>query len=145
MRDVEHCAGIFQELKRIGVRTVIDDFGSGYSSLLRLKKLPIHALKIDRFFVHDIATDPRNAAIVRAIVNLAHSVGIRVVAEGVETAEQLDLLRNLDWDLSTKPLCDRVQGFLLSRPLPPEGATTFLRDTMARRSMLKEHASTRAG
>ncbi len=88
----------------------LDDFGLGYSSLNRLKRLPIDTIKIDRAFVRRTTIDPRDAAIARAIITMAHSLKLSVTAEGVEEPEQLDFLR--------REGCDAVQGFLLSRPVP---------------------------
>jgi diguanylate cyclase len=130
MHDLEGSTRLFHELAQMGVRIVIDDFGSGYSSLVRLKQLPIHSLKIDQFFIKDIIGDPRDAAIVSAIVTLAHSLGLSVVAEGVETIEQLEYLRGLDQRVEAK--CDLVQGFLLGKPLPADAMTTLLNEYATR-------------
>jgi EAL domain-containing protein (putative c-di-GMP-specific phosphodiesterase class I) len=98
-------------LRGMGLRIALDDFGTGHTSLAYLKQFPIDALKVDRGFVTDIESGPRGRALVTAIVNLAHGLGLRVIAEGVETAEQLAFLKASG--------CDEVQGFLLSPALPP--------------------------
>lgn len=109
MKNAEQDIATLQELSRIGMRFAIDDFGTGYSSLTYLKRFPIDILKIDKAFVRDITTDTDDAAIVCAITTIAHSLGIKTVAEGVETLEQLELLRSQG--------CDFVQGFYFSEPL----------------------------
>lgn len=129
MDDFPRSLQVLGELSDLGVRLAIDDFGAGYSSLTRLKELPIHTLKIDRFFIRDVVVDPRGAAIVRAVIAMAHSLGLTVVAEGVETPEQLDFLRTLEWTGEVRSVCDRVQGYLLGRPAPPEQARSFLRES----------------
>ncbi|MBN4668064.1 EAL domain-containing protein [Pandoraea nosoerga] len=110
MRDVETSLRILRELSEMGVKISIDDFGTGYSSLMYLKRLPATELKIDREFVSELAHDSEDAAIVSAIVALGQSLNLRIVAEGVETAEQQAFLTDLG--------CDSLQGFLLGRPVP---------------------------
>ena len=110
MHKREHARGILDQLRTLGVRVSIDDFGTGYSSLAYLKAFPIDTLKIDRSFVVDLPQDDDGAAIVRGIIALAHSLGLETIAEGVETVEQLDFLREAG--------CDQVQGYLLGRPAP---------------------------
>ena len=97
----------------------IDDFGTGYSSLAYLKLFPISTLKIDRAFVKDIETDPNDAAICDITVLLAHKLGMKVVAEGVETEGQLKFLNSIG--------CEKIQGYLISKPLPAEQAENFIR------------------
>jgi EAL domain-containing protein (putative c-di-GMP-specific phosphodiesterase class I) len=100
------------ELHDAGIRLAIDDFGTGYSSLSHLKRFPLDKLKIDRSFIQDLDTSPAGEEIVGAIVAMAHSLNLSVVAEGVETATQLDLLRRMR--------CDEIQGYYFSQPVPPE-------------------------
>ncbi len=107
------------ELKQMGVRVAIDDFGTGYSSLAYLQALPIDTLKIDRSFVAELGAETKRSAIVRAIVALGRSLDLRLIAEGVETSEQLDRLREMS--------CDEVQGFLFSPPVEPQVFEEYLR------------------
>jgi diguanylate cyclase (GGDEF)-like protein/PAS domain S-box-containing protein len=109
MKDPEQAIEKLHELKLMGIRVAIDDFGTGYSSLNYLKRFPIDTLKIDKTFVSDVCKDPHDTAIVRAIINLGHALDLTVVAEGVETKEQLQYLSALE--------CDVVQGFLFSKAL----------------------------
>jgi diguanylate cyclase (GGDEF)-like protein/PAS domain S-box-containing protein len=118
MANAEQSINTLRTLKSIGVNLAIDDFGTGYSSLAYLKRLPIDTLKIDKEFVGDITTDPDDEAITATIIAMAHSLGLNVVAEGVETEEQLLYLR--------EQRCDEVQGFWLSAPLEAERCTAFL-------------------
>ncbi|WP_051978860.1 putative bifunctional diguanylate cyclase/phosphodiesterase [Edaphobacter aggregans] len=106
------------ELAALGIRFAVDDFGTGYASLQHLHRLPISTLKIDRSFIQRLCESSRSYPIVKAIVELAHSLKMQVIAEGVEDEDQLQLLRELK--------CDCIQGFLLSRPLPPEEIKVFL-------------------
>jgi diguanylate cyclase (GGDEF)-like protein len=118
MRNAEIAAGVLSTLKRMGVGIAIDDFGIGFSSLATLKRLPIDALKIDQSFVMDATTDSDDAALVMAIITLAHNLRLKVIAEGVETREQLRFLQLLR--------CDQIQGYLFSEPLPPLGLLSLL-------------------
>ncbi|WP_193559166.1 EAL domain-containing protein [Shewanella donghaensis] len=112
MGNPQDSVTVLSQLKALGLTIAIDDFGTGYSSLSYLKRFPIDTLKVDREFVRDIIEDPDDAAITCAIITLAHSLELNVVAEGVETQEQLDFLKHEG--------CDQVQGFLLSKPLSAE-------------------------
>ncbi len=118
MADVEKTVIILNELKKLGINLSIDNFGTGYSSLSYLKKLPIDVIKIDRSFIQEVETSEDNAAIVRAVVGLAKTMGMAVVAEGVEHEDQLDFIRSSG--------CDDVQGFLLGRPMPSDEVVPFL-------------------
>lgn len=119
MGNPQDSVAILSQLKSLGLTIAIDDFGTGYSSLSYLKRFPIDTLKIDREFVRDITEDPDDAAITSAIIALAHSLDLNVIAEGVETPEQLDFLLNEG--------CDQVQGFLLSKPLSAKDALALLK------------------
>jgi diguanylate cyclase (GGDEF)-like protein len=112
MQNIDEKAALLNRLGELGVGLSIDDFGTGYSSLSYLKKLPVDAIKIDGSFVRDIGTDPNDEAIIRAIIAMAHSLKLSVVAEGVETASQLQALAALG--------CDEYQGFYESAALPPQ-------------------------
>jgi len=118
MDDAEGTIRTFRQLERMGVQIAIDDFGTGYSSLQYLKKFPVHTLKIDRSFVREIASNPDDEAIAGAVITMAEGLNLRVVAEGVETVEQMEVLRALN--------CRDMQGFLFSRPAPADQFTPVL-------------------
>jgi EAL domain-containing protein (putative c-di-GMP-specific phosphodiesterase class I) len=118
IEDREKAIAILQRLKRLGVQIAVDDFGTGYSSLSYLSGLPVDCLKIDRAFVVQTTIGGRDAAIAQAIISLGHALGLRVLAEGVETAEQLHFLR--------EHKCDECQGYLFARPLNAGAAGAIL-------------------
>jgi diguanylate cyclase (GGDEF)-like protein len=118
MKDVDEATVTLNKLHEMGVSLSIDDFGTGYSSLSYLKRFPISTLKIDQSFIGDLADNQDDVAIVTAIVALGHSLGLKVIAEGVETFEQLHILREMK--------CDEIQGYLFSRPVPEEEMTRLL-------------------
>ncbi len=118
MQNAGFAASVLSRLKGMGINISIDDFGTGFSSLASLKRLPIDALKIDKSFVSDATTDPDDAALVMAIITLAHNLRLKVIAEGVETEEQLRFLHLLR--------CDEIQGYLFSKPLPAEALVSLL-------------------
>jgi EAL domain-containing protein (putative c-di-GMP-specific phosphodiesterase class I) len=120
MQDIQANSRLLDELKTSvgGLQVSIDDFGTGYSSLYYLKTLPIDVLKIDQSFIRDITTDPDDATITTAIINLAHNIGLKVIAEGVETEGQLSYLR--------EKVCDKAQGYYFSHPLPANEFTRLL-------------------
>ena len=120
MENADQVLQTLTELNEMGIQLSIDDFGTGYSSLNYLKSFTIDKLKIDRSFVQDLVMDADDAAIVTAILAMAHSLGIRVVAEGVETAQQLEFLKQHG--------CDEYQGFYFSKPLPAEKAIEKLHE-----------------
>jgi EAL domain-containing protein (putative c-di-GMP-specific phosphodiesterase class I) len=119
MHDMETVRGTLEALRSGGIRLSIDDFGTGYSSLAYLKRLPLDRLKIDRSFVQDVPNDTDDAAIAAAIVGMAQTLGLRTLAEGIETTSQLEFLRRLG--------CEEAQGFLFSRPLPPDAFVAWVR------------------
>jgi diguanylate cyclase (GGDEF)-like protein/PAS domain S-box-containing protein len=118
MRDAERAVKLLQALRDTGVRLAIDDFGTGYSSLAYLKRFPIDCVKIDRSFIRDLPDDRDDASITRSIIAMAHNMKLDVVAEGVETPEQLDFLHAYG--------CDEIQGFLFSAPLAADAFERFL-------------------
>jgi EAL domain-containing protein (putative c-di-GMP-specific phosphodiesterase class I) len=112
MEDVKHSISSLKAIRVLGLTVAIDDFGTGFSSLSYLSKLPVDTLKIDRSFVIDMTLTPEGLALVSTIINLAHALKLKVVAEGVETQEQERLLRLLN--------CDEMQGYLFSKPVPAD-------------------------
>jgi len=126
VQNIETTTTAMRELKELGIRIAIDDFGTGQSSLVYLKRFPIDTVKIDRAFVRDVTTDESAAAIVSYVINLAHTLRLAVVAEGVETEEQ--------WSFLKLNACDQMQGFLVSQPLPADEAEEFMRSEQGRYS-----------
>jgi EAL domain-containing protein (putative c-di-GMP-specific phosphodiesterase class I) len=117
MQDAEFASGVLSRLKSMGIKISIDDFGTGFSSLSSLKRLPIDALKVDRSFVRDATSDADDAALVMAIITLAHNLRLKVIAEGVETEDQLRFLQLLR--------CDEIQGYLFSKPQPADALVSL--------------------
>lgn len=120
MQDVDRAIELLQELTRLGVRISLDDFGTGHSSLSYLQRFAVNTLKVDRSFVHEVATDPQRSAITSTIIVMAHNLGLTVVAEGVETLVELSYLR--------QHACDEIQGYYFSRPLPAAEYEALLRE-----------------
>jgi diguanylate cyclase len=123
MGDAERTIDVISRLHALGLKLAIDDFGSGYSSLAYLKRLPIPEIKIDRSFVMDMANDESDAVIVRSTIDLAHNMGLKVIAEGVESQDILDLLAILG--------CDAAQGYHFARPMPADQIVQWLRERRA--------------
>ena len=122
MKDLQNVIPSLHRLTEIGVEISIDDFGTGYSSLAYLTTLPIAELKIDIQFVRDLGITPQSSAVVTAIIALARSLGLRVIAEGVENLRQMEVLHRLG--------CGVMQGFLFSRPIPPDELERWLKQTV---------------
>lgn len=118
MTDISTAMSTIVSLQNMGIKVSIDDFGTGYSSLAYLRKLPIDKIKIDRSFISEVASNDSDMTIVKSMIELSHGLGKRVLAEGVETAEQLNVLRNLG--------CDAVQGYFINKPLPEEVLVQYL-------------------
>jgi EAL domain-containing protein (putative c-di-GMP-specific phosphodiesterase class I) len=118
MSDTEETARRLAAVKELGVRVAIDDFGTGYSSLAYLQQFPVDALKIDRSFIARVRQDPEGETLIRTLVQLGRSLSIDTLAEGIEQARELSLLR--------EEQCDRGQGFLFARPLDVEACDAFL-------------------
>jgi EAL domain-containing protein (putative c-di-GMP-specific phosphodiesterase class I) len=119
MHNAERAVRILTEIKALGVRLAIDDFGTGYSSLAQLKRFPIDTLKVDRSFIRDIPRDAEDRAITEAIIAMGKTLSPTVVAEGVETSEQKDFLR--------QHACDEMQGYYFRTPIPPDEFAALLR------------------
>lgn len=132
MNEPDAVSSVLQEFREMGVCISIDDFGTGYSSLSYLKKFPVDAVKIDRSFVTDITTNPDDAAIAGAVVAMAHSLKLKVCAEGVETIEQLEFLRSLQ--------CDEMQGYFISPPVSAQEFEELLRQDRNRENMMRRAA-----
>ncbi len=131
MRNMERAIDILTELHEAGVSIALDDFGTGYSSMHYLKRFPLSKVKIDRSFITDFTHASNDAAIVSAIIAMAHSLGLNVVAEGVETEEQLHFLQDLH--------CDEMQGYLFSRPVPRDEATRLLAQSSGIQRLIREY------
>jgi EAL domain-containing protein (putative c-di-GMP-specific phosphodiesterase class I) len=122
MQDLTYSIDVLNELNGLGVQVFMDDFGNGYSSLSYLKRFPLKALKIDQSFIQDIMINKNSEAITVAIIAMAHSLGLEVIAEGVEKDEQKTFLKGI--------FCDHLQGFLFSEPLPGKELTNFLQKNL---------------
>jgi EAL domain-containing protein (putative c-di-GMP-specific phosphodiesterase class I) len=118
IQNVDHVLAALKRLKGLGVQLAIDDFGTGYSSLSYLKRFDIDKLKIDQSFVRDLVADPEDTAIVNAIIQMAKSMGLKTIAEGVETPDIVTLLQRFG--------CDEAQGFFFARPMPADAFASFV-------------------
>ena len=132
MRDARQASDLLSRLDELGVQVAIDDFGTGYSSLSSLKDLPVHQLKIDRAFIEGLAESPKDVAVTRAIIAIGHGLGLTVVAEGVESEEQFEVLKQEG--------CDEVQGFLISPPIPSEQFTSWLSERYVKETEMTDSA-----
>lgn len=120
MQDVDQAIATMEELQHLGVQLAIDDFGTGYSSLNALKNFPVARLKIDKSFIKNLASDDRDKAVAAAVISLGQKLNLRVIAEGVETAEQLAILRENN--------CDEIQGYYFSKPVSFAAIADLLAD-----------------
>jgi EAL domain-containing protein (putative c-di-GMP-specific phosphodiesterase class I) len=120
MTNFESAEALLRRLREMGIKISLDDFGTGYSSLSYLRRLPINSVKIDKSFVEDLPNNPEAVAVATAIISMTHSLNLEVIAEGVETDEQLEFLR--------KNHCDLIQGYIFSRPLPADQFQSLLRE-----------------
>ena len=126
MQNPDFVVGILTQVRDMGIHISIDDFGTGYSSLAHLKRFSVNTLKIDRTFVQDIEKNSTDAAITSAIISMGSSLNLKVVAAGVETEGQFDMLKEKH--------CDEMQGYLLSKPVPVEDVAVLLRDGLTKRT-----------
>jgi EAL domain-containing protein (putative c-di-GMP-specific phosphodiesterase class I) len=133
MSDVKESIGVLQSLRDVGVTIAIDDFGTGFSSLSYLKDFPADHLKIDRAFVQNLPFSKNEANIARHIIELAHSLGLKVIAEGVERNDQMEFLKTLG--------CDEIQGYLISAPLPAEEVLELINENHLLANLNKEPAA----
>lgn len=117
MKDMENTINLLRRFRECKIKVAIDDFGIGYSSMAYLKRLPIYAIKVDKFFIKDIQSDPECIAIVTAMIAMAHSMRLKVIVEGIENDEQLMRLGSLKLEYIGSPVCDAAQGYLFSRPV----------------------------
>jgi EAL domain-containing protein (putative c-di-GMP-specific phosphodiesterase class I) len=122
MADAEHTLAVLRELQRMGIRLSIDDFGTGYSSLAYLQRLPVDDIKVDRSFVLNMLKNSSDEAIVRSTIELAHNLGLKSIAEGVEDRATFDRLRDLG--------CDNAQGYYIGRPMPLDELGRWLETSM---------------
>jgi EAL domain-containing protein (putative c-di-GMP-specific phosphodiesterase class I) len=118
MSDPQRVIRTLDQIRRLGVRFAIDDFGTGYSSFAYLTKLPVSCIKIDKSFIQNIENDRDSSVIVKSIIDLGHNLGLKIVAEGVETIESKKMLRVFE--------CDEGQGYYFCRPVPADAMTQFL-------------------
>ena len=132
MEDASEAREVLRRLNELGIKIAIDDFGTGYSALSSLKELPVHTLKIDRAFIMNLPDDHKDLAITRAVIAMAHGLGLTVIAEGVESEEQAALL--------LQEGCDELQGYLISRPIPAQDFTRMLVEVPGGRSTLAQVA-----
>jgi EAL domain-containing protein (putative c-di-GMP-specific phosphodiesterase class I) len=122
MEETDMVKATLDDIRNMNIKLALDDFGTGYSSLAYLKRFPINRLKIDKIFIDTIGSNEKDKAIARSIISVAHVLGMSVVAEGVETEDQLEILRELE--------CDEIQGYLFSKPLPATGIESLLINNM---------------
>jgi EAL domain-containing protein (putative c-di-GMP-specific phosphodiesterase class I) len=120
MSNPKEFISLLTKFQKLGVKTSIDDFGTGYSSLNYLRQFPVNCLKIDQAFIKELETNSGDLSIVKAIVSLGHTLNMKVIAEGVETKQQLQQLQDND--------CDEIQGYYLSRPISAENITIFVKN-----------------